>query len=427
MKNWSGYIEYHPETIAYPESESAVQQIVLKALEQRKTIRIIGSGHSFTPLFKTKQTLISLDKYQGLVEVDKDKCQATVKAGTKLRLLGDLLFREGMAMENLGDIDVQSIGGTISTSTHGTGLQLGTISTQVVALKFVNGKGEIVSCSKTKNPELFKAAQVSLGTLGILTQITLQCVPAYRLKMQNRNEALADVLNSIDQRNRDNRNFEFYWMPHTEKTWTKTSNIAESEANKVSWFSRFSDSFIENYGFMALAEYAYRFPSKNAWVANFGASTISNFDKVYHSHKIYATERLVKFHEMEYNIPIEAHKDVLKEVIRTFKNQKFPINFPIENRFVKGDNMYLSPAYGRHSAYIAFHTYHKKDPLPFFKVMEDICRAYNGRPHWGKMNTLTAKDVHDLYPKFDVFLKHQAKQDPEGIFVSPYFRELFGL
>ena len=174
MKNWAGNITWNPSEIAYPISEAAIQQIVLKAANDHKKIRIIGTGHSFTPLCKTDDVLISLDKFQGLVSTDKDKVQATVKAGTKLNYLGELLFKEGMAMENLGDIDVQSIAGTISTGTHGTGQAFGTISTQVIALRFVNGKGEIVDCSETNNRALFKAAQVSLGVLGIITQVTLQ-------------------------------------------------------------------------------------------------------------------------------------------------------------------------------------------------------------------------------------------------------------
>jgi len=227
MKNWAGNIDWNPTKIAKPDSEEAIKQLVFYALEQKLKIRLIGTGHSFTPICATNGVSISLDNYQGLISVDKEKCIATVKGGTKLNVLGDLLFVNGMAMENLGDIDAQSIAGTISTGTHGTGKAFGTISTQVIALKFINGKGEVVSCSEEINRELFKAAQVSLGLLGIITEVTLQCVPAYKLSIVNKKENLNNVLENWEERNENNRNFEFYWMTYTNVALTKSSNLTQ--------------------------------------------------------------------------------------------------------------------------------------------------------------------------------------------------------
>ncbi len=428
MKNWAGNITWTPSEIAYPTSEAAIQQIVLKAANDRKKIRIIGTGHSFTALCQTEEILISLDKFQGLISAEKEKVQATVKAGTKLNYLGELLFKEGMAMENLGDIDVQSIAGTISTGTHGTGKNFGTISTQVIALRLVNGKGEIVDCSETNNRELFKAAQISLGVLGIITQVTLQCIPAYKLALQNRKEPLATVLENLKERNASNRNFEFYWMPYTKTAWTKSSNIVEAaEPDKVNFFNYWSEYVLENYLFKLLCEYATLFPSKNIAVSKITAGSVTDVKKVYYSHKIYATQRMVKFREMEYNVPRAAYKDVFKEVIKTVNSKKFNIHFPIESRFVKGDDILMSPAYGRDSAYIACHVYAKKDCRPYFNALEAIFRNYGGRPHWGKMNTLTPNDIIDLYPEFTTFRKHRAAQDPDKLFISPYLQQLLGV
>lgn len=385
MKNWAGNINWTPSETAYPTDENAIQQLVLRAADSRKKIRVMGTGHSFTALCPTDDILVSLDEYQGIISVDKEQYQATVKAGTKLNLLGDLLFKEGMAMENLGDIDVQSIAGTISTGTHGTGKAFGTISTQVIALKFVNGKGEIVECSTTEKPELFKAAQVSLGALGIITSVTLQCVPSYKLSLRNQKESLDTVLSKLDSYNQENRNFEFYWMPYTETAWTKTTNIVEEgEPDKVNFFNYWSEYVIENYSFKLLCEIARLFPSQNERVSKITATSINNVKKVYYSHKIYATTRLVKFTEMEYNIPAEAYQDAFKEMRKMVNTKRFNIHFPIENRWVKGDDIFMSPAYGRDSAYIACHVYNKKDNKPYFEALEQIFRAYGGRPHWGK-------------------------------------------
>lgn len=428
MKNWAGNIKWNPSEVAYPTTETEIQQVILRAANDRKKVRIIGTGHSFTALCQTNDILVSLDKYQGIISVDKDKYQATVKAGTKLNVLGALLFKEGMAMENLGDIDVQSIAGTISTGTHGTGKAFGTISTQVIALKFVNGKGEIIECSETKNRELFKAAQVSLGVLGIITEVTLQCVPAYKLALQNRKETIEAVFANLEERNEQNRNFEFYWMPYTNTAWTKTSNIVEAEEpDKINFFNYWSEYVLENYAFKLLCEYAHLFPSKNEAVSKITAATIADVKKVYYSHKIYATQRMVRFKEMEYNVPRDAYETVWKEVVKTINTKQFNIHFPIENRFVKGDDILMSPAYGRDSAYLACHVYSKKDHQPYFTALETIFRAHGGRPHWGKMNTLKPKDVADLYPEFTVFLQHRATQDPDKVFVNPYLQQLLGI
>lgn len=425
MKNWAENVQWNPYQIAYPSSEDDIKELVLKALNNTKKIRVIGTGHSFTSLCVTDETLVSLDNYQGIVSVNKDTLQVTVKAGTKLRLLGELLFNEGLAMENLGDVDVQSIAGTISTGTHGTGINFGSISTQITALKFVNGKGEIQECSVTKNVELFKACQVSLGCLGIITQVTIQCVPAYKLKLENKREKLTDVLATLEERKTNNRNFEFYWIPHTNTAWTKTSNIVEdSEPDKINFFNYWTEYVLENYVFKLFCEYARFFPSQNKTVSKITEWGITNVEKVYYSHKIYATQRMVKFYEMEYNIPAQAYNDVLKDIIKVVKKKKFNIHFPVENRWVKQDDIFMSPAYGRDSAYIACHVYNKKDYRPYFTALEEIFRAYNGRPHWGKMNTLKGKDVQELYPKYADFMRHKNEQDPYKIFTNTYIEEL---
>ncbi|MEE3999959.1 D-arabinono-1,4-lactone oxidase [Tenacibaculum sp. FZY0031] len=428
MKNWAENVQWNPSAVALPYSENEIQQLVLKAIRCNQKIRVIGSGHSFTSLCSTDEILVTLDNFQGLISIDKEKNQATVKAGTKLSLLGELLFNEGLAMENLGDINVQSIAGAISTGTHGTGVNLKSISNQVIGLKFVNGKGEIIECSTTKNTELFKAAQVSLGCLGIITEVTLQCISTYKLKLQNKKEKLSDVLATLSERNSKNRNFEFYWIPYTNIAWTKTSNIVEdSEPDKVNFFNYWTEYILENHVFKLMCEYATIFPSQNKTVANITAASISNVKKVYHSHKVYATQRMVKFHEMEYNIPAEAYQDVFKDVQKIVNSKKFNIHFPIENRWVKGDDVYMSPAYNRDSAYIACHVYNKKDSRAYFAALEEVFKAYGGRPHWGKMNTFNTEDIIRMYPKFTHFMTFRKEHDPENIFVNPYLQKLLGI
>lgn len=424
MKNWSGLENWNPSQILYPESEEAIQKIIKIALDKKMKVRTIGSGHSFTRLCVTNDILISLDKYQGLVKVDKSTNQVTVKGGTKLKKLGELLHAEGLAMENLGDIDAQSIAGTISTGTHGTGANFGTISTQVRAIRFVNGLGEIVECSSENNIELFKAAQVSLGALGIITQITLQCLPSYKLKMVYEKSSLTEVLKEYSSLNQTIRNFELYWLPYTDTVLTKKANITEEEIDKIGISSFFQEYILENLGFKLLCEIANIFPSKNKWVSEVSAQTLSKVIKKAYSHNIYATVRAVRFNEMEYNIPVEAYEEVMREIQKSFEENEFKVHFPIENRFVKGDDIFLSPAYGRDSAYIACHVYSKKKHEDYFEKMESIFKAHDGRPHWGKLHTRDAKELLEIYPKMPDFLDKREEQDPGQVFMSPYLKTL---
>jgi len=428
MKNWAGNIKWNPTEVSYPRSQEEIQNLVLRAANNGNKIRLIGTGHSFSPLCQTNQIMMSLDNYQGLISTDKKLCQATVRAGTKLNVLGDLLFAEGMAMENLGDIDVQSIAGTISTGTHGTGKSFGTISTQVLAITFINGKGEIISCSRSKKSELFSAAQVSLGVLGVITEITLQCISHYKLELHTQKENLQSVLINLNERNENNRNFEFYWFPYTTTALTKTSNVVlDSDIDKMNLFNYWSEYFIENYSFKLLCECARLFPSTNQRISKICAASIPSVKKVMYSHKIYATKRLVKFTEMEYNIPADAYSNAWADVQKLINSGKYNIHFPIENRWVKGDDIMMSPAHGRDSAYIACHVYQNKDNGPYFKALEDIFKAYDGRPHWGKMNTLNTSDIVNRYPLFSEFMKHRKDHDPDGLFASPYIERLLGL
>ncbi len=425
MHNWSRKYRWEPGEIFFPASEEEIIEIVRSASLRGKNIRTIGSGHSFTPLCVTNDILISLNNYQGLTDADPQTGLATVKAGTKLFLLGELLFQHGLALENMGDVDRQSIAGTISTGTHGTGLRFGTMATQVRALRFVNGLGEIVECSETLLPETFKAAQTGLGALGIITLITLQCVPAYKLRLKNKKEALCGVQENLRLLNQENRNFEFYWFPHTKTAWTKTANAINGEVGKMTALNYLSEYVMENFAFSALCRAGHRMPSLCKTISGISATFIPQVSKTFYSHKVYATKRLVKFNEMEYCIPLECHADAFKDVVKLFSKAKFAEHFPIENRAVKADDIWLSPACYRDSAYIACHAYYKKDPWPYFRKLEEIFRHYGGRPHWGKLHSLSGESFAAMYPRFQDFLTQRIKQDPMNLFLNDHLKKIF--
>ena len=424
-KNWSGSVNFQPETLAFPTNEAEVAELVQHGLAESKTIRVVGAGHSFSPLVDQAQILVSLDKMTGLIEADQTALTATVWAGTRLKVLGEILHEHGMAMENLGDIDAQSVAGAISTGTHGTGIALGTIATQVLGITLVTGKGEILTCSASMHPEIFKAAQISLGSLGIITRLTLRLVPAYKLKYTSKKANLSDVLAKLGSYKQQNRNFEFFWFPYTQTVQTREMNLTQDPPIKGGIGKWLNDIVLENGIFWLLSQVSRFIPATSIAISKVSAWGISAGKKTSWSHQVFATPRYVKFQEMEYNIPAEHFQDVLLEIEKTILEKKFRVHFPIECRWVKADDIWLSPAYGRDSAYLAVHMYKGMPYQEYFAAMEAIFKKYDGRPHWGKMNRLQAQDAEARYPKWPDFQKIREDLDPKGVFLNPHLKKLF--
>lgn len=388
-------------------------------------VRTVGSAHSFTPLSVTEETLVCLDDYRGVLEVDRENLRVRVKSGTKLFELSAALHEHGLALENLGDIDVQSVAGAVSTGTHGTGTAFGNISTQVTALRFVDGNGEIVSCSETDKPELLRAVRLSLGAFGVITEMTLRVVPAYKLALKIAKARLETVLENLEDYHASCRNFEFYWFPNTPYVMTKELTATDAPVSRVTALSYAREMLLENYAFLGICELGYRFPGWNRKLSAFAASTTGNSGKVDWSHRVFSTPRLVRFNEMEYSVPQEAYPSAMRALAKWVNDHNYDVLFPLENRFVRGDDNYLSPAYGRNSAYVAAHVYHKKPYRDYFRELEAIFRHHDGRPHWGKLHTLDFSTIHRVYPEFDRFCALRDMHDPRGMFLSPYLRTLF--
>ena len=421
IQNWSGIVRFTPKNVYTPETELALIALVKKCHQQKCHIRVIGSGHSFTRLIETNDTLISLDKLQGIINVDRDAHQVTVWGGTKIKVLGEHLASVGLAQINLGDIDVQSIAGAISTGTHGSGATLGSVATQVVGMRLVTASGDVIDCSETEHRDIFKAAQVSMGMLGIITQVTLQCMPAYTLDYHWYKQSLQDVIHNLDKL-KQHRHFEFYWLPHTETTLVKTMNITNQPAQSKSLFRQFNENVLENLVFWGFSATARKFPEQSKRIARMMSTLISNGHDVTASHETFATVRMVKFQEMEYNIPAEYFVDCLCAIKAAITREDVSVHFPLECRFVAADDIPLSPAYQRDSAYIAVHMFKGMDYRPYFNLVEDIFRSYNGRPHWGKLHTRTAAELQTLYPQWDHFMDLRAQLDPDGCFLNDYLR-----
>jgi len=396
-KNWAGNVECAPTQIVSPTSETAIAALIT-AQPMGGTVRVAGTGHSFTPLCATNGTLLSLDAMQGVIATDPPARTATIWAGTKLSHVGGPLLAVGLAMANMGDIDTQALGGAVGTGTHGTGQTLGSISTQVTNLRLVLASGDMLDCSPEHEPTLFHAAQVSLGALGVLTRITLRTLTAYRLHERTWPASFAECMAQLPVLIAENRHFEFFWSPNEDMCAMKTLNpttealVAEKHPAPTA------------VGRMA----RYLGPERIDW-----------------SYRIFPSRRTVKFVEMEFAVPAARGPDCLREIRAMMRTRHPDVLWPVEYRTLQRDDIPLSPAFGRETVTISIHQAAALPFQEFFANAEAIFRNHHGRPHWGKMHSHTARDLRDLYPQWDAFLAVRARVDPEGRFLNAHLREIF--
>lgn len=425
-KNWSRSVFSHPEKVLYPSSVEEVCSLVKEARKLGKKIRVVGAGHSFTKLVKTDSWLVSLDRLSGMVELDKENGTVTVLGGTRLFQLGEELARAGYAQENLGDINVQSIAGAVSTGTHGTGKDFGNIPSQVLELTMVTADGEVMTFSESDNPSYFQASLVSLGTFGIIVRVKLKIIAAPVYEYKSDKVVFSELLEKLNHYIESNRHFECYLFPYSELVQIKTMNLTERKPQSLKRH-RFEALVMENYLFFLLSEMCRAFPRLTRSVSRVAAKTIGSTSIAAHSHQLFATPRLVKFNEVEYCIPRERMKSALQEIHECIERNRYEVHFPIECRVVKADDIWLSPSYKRESAYIAFHMYKGMPYEKYFHDMEGIMKKYAGRPHWGKMHTRSSEELMGLYPKFADFLEVRKELDPDGLFLNEYLEGLLGV
>jgi FAD-linked oxidoreductase len=424
-QNWSGSVRSTPREVVMPATIADLADRVATLSRAGRHIRVVGAGHSFTPLVQTDDVLISLDRIQGITAVDEARHTVTVLGGTRLYRLGEELSARGVAQENLGDINQQSIAGAISTSTHGTGAGFGSIATQVAGITLVTASGEVIECSAEQNPEIFQAARVSLGMLGVIAAVTLRVVPARRLRMQTRRESLSSCLEHLDEYKHDNAHFEFFWFPYTASGQAKFLNETSDPPTKGGFWTNLNKIVLENGALWLLSKTDQLFPQLSPAICRLSVLGIASTIEVNESYRLYATPRLVRFQEMEYSIPAEHFPAVLDEIRTRIDKERYHVNFPIECRFVHGDDIWLSTAYGRDSAYIAVHMYRGMPYQEYFLGIEEILTRYDGRPHWGKHHTRDAAYLAAHYPHWDDFRRVRAALDPQGIFLNDYLRRLF--
>lgn len=417
-RNWSGSQRCLPAARKAPATVAELQELIAGSTG---VIRPVGAGHSFTPLVPTEGTIVSLSRLSGLVSHDAERLQATLWAGTRLGDIGRPLQDVGQALVNMPDIDQQALAGCLGTATHGTGAGLGCMADYVQALQLVDAQGNVIDCDRERHPEIFEAARVSLGALGVITQVTMQNQAPYRLRRETVWREFDEILEIAEDLADNNRNFEFYYIPFSGMGFTDVHNITDEplgETEKI-------DANDAAYDLKHARDWLEWSPKLRELILGGYMKTLDDEVKVATSWQNYANERNVRFNEMEYHLPREHGLQALREIREVLESKHHEVFFPIEFRYVKGDDVWLSPFYGRETCSIAVHRYFEEDFKPYFQSIEPIFRKYQGRPHWGKLNTLNGEALRALYPRWDEFKAVRRELDPQGRFLNPYLQSLF--
>ena len=425
--NWAGDQVCRPAAFERPASADEVAELVGRSREAGRVVRVAGAGHSFTDTVLTDGTLLSLDRMRRVLEIDRASGLVRVEAGISLNELSEALWAHGLAFENLGDVDIQSIAGATATGTHGTGSRLRNLSAGLRDVELVTADGSQVTVSGDEDRDGWRAARVSVGALGVVTAVTLQAVPAFTLEGTDATAPLEEVLGRVDELADGADHFEFYVFPHSALALTRTNRRVERAPEPPSraraWFD---DVLLRNYVFGAACAAGKRaprlIPSLNRLLARASGTTV----RVDRSYRVFASPRLVRFTEMEYALPRERVAEAVRAVLDVAARPGFAVPFPIEVRFVAPDDAFLSPAGGRETGYIAVHMYRGMEWQPYFRAVEEVMDGFEGRPHWGKRHFQTADTLAPRYPEWERFQAVRRRLDPDGVFENGYVRRVLG-
>ena len=429
-QNWAGNQSASPVQVAQARDPDDVSLVVRSAADRGLRVRPVGAGHSFTAAAVTDGVLLRLDHLSGVTSVDAATGRVRVLAGTRLHQLNPALQEVGLALPNLGDIDRQALAGAIATGTHGTGARLHGIASAVTGLTLVLADGTVLECSAQRHTDVFEAARVGLGALGVVTEVELQCVPAFRLHAVERPEPLLPLLERVQEEADAHDHFELYWFPHTDRTMTKRNDRVDEGTDVPgplpAWRAWVDDELMANGLFEQVNRVAARWPATVPAMAQVTGRAQTAREFTDDSWRVFCSRRAVRFVESEYAVPRAAVRDVVLALKDWVDRHDEALPFPVEVRFLAADDVWLSTAYARDTAYVAVHQYHRMEHTRYFAAFEAIVAEHDGRPHWGKLHTLDADRLRALYPRFDDFLAVRRKLDPTGLFGNAYLEQVLG-
>ncbi len=426
--NWAGNQSADPSRVVAPRSAEELASVIRQAAEDGRTVKAVGSGHSFTAIASAGDgVLVRPDALTAVRELDREAGTVTVESGLPLAKLNRLLEAAGLSLTNMGDIEVQTVAGATSTGTHGTGRDSGSLAAQIRALEIVLADGSVRRCSPTEDPELFQGARLGLGALGVVSAITFAVEPAFLLTAHEKPMMFDDVMAGFEDLATVNEHFEFYWFPHTDRCSTKRNNRSQGPAAPLPRFKAWlDDDFLSNTVWEGACRVGRAFPASIPAIAAVASRAWSERTFTDIAYKVYTSPRKVRFVEMEYAVPRAAAVEVLRELKALVERSDWRISFPVEVRTAPADDLWLSTASGRDSVYIAVHLYKGTAEQGYFTAVEQLMTAHQGRPHWGKLHTRDAEYLSAVYPHFADFTALRDRVDPDRRFANDYLRRVLG-
>lgn len=426
-RNWAGNVTAAPARVVVPASVGELQETVRRAAEDGLRVKAVGTGHSFTAAAATDGVLVRPQALAGIREIDRAAGTVTVAAGTVLRDLNLALAREGLSLTNMGDIMEQTVSGATSTGTHGTGRDSASIAAQIRGLELVTADGRLLTCSEKENPDVFAAARIGIGALGIVTAITFAVEPVFFLTAREEPMGFDRVTAEFEQHFAENEHFEFYWFPHTGNCNSKRNNRSQGPAAPPGAVSAWvEDELLSNGIFQAVNSLGRAVPAAIPSIARIASRALSARTYTDIPYKVFTSPRRVRFVEMEYALPREQVVEALRELKAMVDRSGLRISFPVEVRTAPADDIALSTASGRETAYIAVHMYKGTPYQAYFTAAERIFTAHGGRPHWGKVHTRDAEYFAEAYPRFGEFTALRDRLDPDRLFGNDYLRRVLG-
>lgn len=428
--NWARLAASEPTRIEHPSDPDQVVASVRRAREQGRTVKMVGTGHSFTSISAPVDTMLVPQRLQGLLSVDHEAGTATALAGTPLHVLNAELEKQGLTLTNMGDIAQQTLAGATSTGTHGSGGTVASLSAQLAGLEMVTGTGELVRASVEENPDLFEFARIGLGALGILTTLTFRVEPVFVMRADERSGTWSEMLAEHDRWTAEHDHVDIHWFPYTDGILLKVNDRTDVPLAEAEPLSRlrawWDDDFTANRVFGAMCTLGHAVPPLVPGLNRVATKAVSSRRYSDVPHRVFISPRDVVFRECEYAVPREAGLSALREVRAVIERNGWPISFPVEIRTAPADDIPLSTAYGRDAMYLAFHVPQAVDHRDYFAAMESIMRHYDGRPHWGKLHRRAAEDLAPAYPRFAEFQALRDRLDPDRLFRNKYLDRVLG-
>ncbi|EIV94440.1 D-arabinono-1,4-lactone oxidase [Frankia sp. QA3] len=442
-RNWAGNETAQAVRLARPRTAEEASAVVIAAVRDGRRVRAVGAGHAMNAIGRPDDggVQVALDRCADLVALDGGSGLVTVRGGMTLRRLNRLLAEAGLALTNQGHGEEATIAGAIATGTHGTGARYGGLSTQVRALEVVLADGEVVTCSRGERPELFAAARLGLGALGVVTSVTLQAVPLFALHVRASRLPLAEVLDGYDALVEQADHVRFAWFPHTSTVLVRRDDrhpVDDGLDPPAQQRNRLDGGPVAGGVFGALMVAARRLPAADRPAAQFaahvggrvggvGAALTGGRPSRDLSYRVFAAGHpAIRYKEVEYAVPRAELAAAMGELAAAVARSRVRTAFPVEVRCAAADEIPLSPAFGRDTAYIAVRTDRRGAHEDHFGLAEQIMLAAGGRPQWGTLHTLAAAQLRERYPRFDEFLAVRGAVDPAGVFANAHLDRVLG-